>query len=190
VAARARLAAQAHDGDGPAGDGPAGDDGQADVEARLGHLLDRVKADEVARQESSTSSRCWGPTTHEPRAFARPSPPGSSEVERHADHWVWVGGPVPPGADAITVGNVISVRRAAAADAHLMRHEREHVRQWRKLGVARFLVEYLGAYTRGRLAGYSHRSAYRLIPLEVEAEQAAVDADSQDLPLAPGPAKS
>jgi len=99
-------------------------------------------------------------------------------LERHGDHWVWVGGPVPPGSDAITIGNVVSVRRRAAADAHLMRHEREHVRQWRELGVIGFLRSYLGAYFRGRRAGYSHKAAYRLIPLEVEAEQAAVDADT------------
>jgi hypothetical protein len=98
-------------------------------------------------------------------------------LRREADHWVWVGGPVPPGSDAITIGPVISVRRAAAGDAHLMRHEQEHVRQWRELGPARFLRLYLGAYVRWRFHGYGHRAAYRLIPLEVEAEQAAVDAD-------------
>ncbi|MFN2607200.1 MAG: hypothetical protein ABR511_04800 [Acidimicrobiales bacterium] len=97
-------------------------------------------------------------------------------IERGGDHWVWVGGPVPPGADAITIWRVISVRRPAATDAHLMRHEEEHLRQWRELGVGRFLAEYLGAYVRGRLAGYRHHAAYRLIPLEVDAEQAAVDA--------------
>lgn len=113
-------------------------------------------------------------------------------LQRHDDHWVWVGGPVPPGADAITIGRVISVRRRAAADAHLMRHEREHVRQWRALGATRFLVEYLGAYLRGRLHGYSHRAAYRLIPLEVEAEQAAVDAETGagGAAGAPGPARA
>lgn len=97
-------------------------------------------------------------------------------LERHGDHWVWVGGPVPPGSDAITIWNVVSVRRRAAGDAHLMRHEREHVRQWRELGAIGFLTSYLGAYLRGRRAGYSHRAAYRLIPLEVEAEEAAVQA--------------
>lgn len=99
-------------------------------------------------------------------------------LERRRDHWVWVGGPVPPGADAITIGNVVSVRRGVADDAHLIRHEQEHIRQWRELGAAGFLRAYLGAYFRGRVAGYSHTAAYRLIPLEVEAEQAAVDADT------------
>ena len=98
-------------------------------------------------------------------------------LQRRGDHWVWVGGPVPPGSAAITIGKVISVRRRFADDPHLMRHEQEHLTQWRELGVRRFLGQYLGAYARGRLHGYGHRSAYRLIPLEVEAEQAAVDAE-------------
>jgi hypothetical protein len=97
-------------------------------------------------------------------------------LHREDDHWVWVGGPVPPGSDAITVWRLISVRRRAADDAHLMRHEREHLRQWRELGVPRFLARYLGAYVGWRAKGFGHRAAYRLIPLEVEAEQAAVDA--------------
>lgn len=97
-------------------------------------------------------------------------------IERKGDHWVWVGGPVPPGAAAITVWRVISVRRGNAGDAHLMCHESEHLAQWRRLGVGRFLAQYVGAYLRGRAHGYGHADAYRLIPLEVEAEQAAVDA--------------
>jgi hypothetical protein len=39
--------------------------------------------------------------------------------------------------------------------------------------VTGFVVRYLGAYLRGRLAGHSHRGAYRRIPLEVEAEWVA-----------------
>jgi hypothetical protein len=93
--------------------------------------------------------------------------------ERRDDHWLWVGGPVPPGSDAITVGSVISVRRPYASDARLLRHEEEHVRQWRDLGVRRFLRIYLGSYLAWRWRGFGHRAAYRLIPLEVEAEEAA-----------------
>ena len=109
-------------------------------------------------------------------------------LRRVDDHWVWKGGTVPPRSDAITVCRVISVRKAQADNAHLMRHEEEHLRQWRELGVPRFLVEYLGAYLRGRLNGYGHRAAYRLIPLEVEAEQAAVDALASSDPGAAGSA--
>jgi hypothetical protein len=93
---------------------------------------------------------------------------------RRGDHWVWVGGPVPPGSDAITIWSVISVRRAAAGSERLLAHEEEHVRQWRRLGAVRFLREYLGAYAGGRWKGFGHTAAYRLIPLEIEAEEAAV----------------
>ena len=91
-------------------------------------------------------------------------------IERHRDHWRWVGGPVPPGAAAITIGPVISVRRRAAGDERLLRHELVHVEQWRRYGVVGFLRRYLGAYLRWRLRGHRHWDAYRRIPLEVEAE--------------------
>jgi len=94
-------------------------------------------------------------------------------VHRHGDHWVWVGGPVPPGSDAITIGRVISVRSTATGDARLMRHEEEHVRQWRELGTVRFLYRYLGSYVGWRLRGHDHWDSYRRIPLEIEAERVA-----------------
>ena len=94
-------------------------------------------------------------------------------LHRRGDHWLLVGGPVPPGSAAITIGSVISVRRQYADDARLLRHEEEHVRQWRELGYVRFLRQYLGAYVRWRRQGFGHQAAYRLIPLEVEAEVAA-----------------
>ena len=94
-------------------------------------------------------------------------------LERHADHWRWVGGPVPPGADAITLGRLIILRRAVAGDSRLLRHELVHVRQWRELGVLRFLAQYLGAYLRLRMRGHGHRQAYLRIPLEEEAYREA-----------------
>ena len=92
------------------------------------------------------------------------------DLERRDGYWRWVGGPVPPGAAAITLGRVIVVRRRAAEDAHLLRHELVHVEQWRRLGAPRFLVRYLWAYGRWRARGHDHRGAYLRIPLEVEAE--------------------
>lgn len=80
---------------------------------------------------------------------------------------------MPRGSAAITIGSVVSVRRAYADDARLLRHEAEHVRQWRELGYVRFLREYLGAYLHWRRHGFGHTAAYRLIPLEVQAEEAA-----------------
>ena len=85
-----------------------------------------------------------------------------------------VGGPVPRGASAITLGPLVSVRRRAVDDARLLAHELVHVRQWRSLGVVGFLVAYLGSYARWRLRGYGHWAAYRRIPLEVEAEWEAL----------------
>lgn len=83
---------------------------------------------------------------------------------------VWVGGPVPPGADAWTLGSLIIVRRRAAGSRRLLSHEQVHVGQWRQHGFLGFLWRYLGGYARGRLAGYPHVGAYRRIPLEVEAD--------------------
>ncbi|MDQ4132101.1 MAG: hypothetical protein M3179_02600 [Actinomycetota bacterium] len=100
-------------------------------------------------------------------------------LRREGDHWVLVGGPVPPGSDAITIVRVISVRASAADDEHLMDHERAHVRQWRELGIIGFLRRYLGSYLASRRAGYAHRQAYLRIPLEVEAEAAAEAADEE-----------
>lgn len=91
-------------------------------------------------------------------------------LERHPGHWLLVGGPVPPGSAAITLGRLISVRARAAGDEALLRHELVHVAQWRRLGVVGFLARYLGGYARARLAGHRHRAAYRRIPLEVEAD--------------------
>jgi hypothetical protein len=94
-------------------------------------------------------------------------------LERHRDHWRWIGGPVPPGADAITLGRLVCIRRRAAGSDRLVRHELVHVRQWRRFGVLGFLRRYLGGYLRARLRGYPHWAAYRRIPLEVEAEWVA-----------------
>ena len=91
-------------------------------------------------------------------------------IERFPDHWRWVGGPVPPGASAITIGPLVCVRRGAAADARLLRHELVHVEQWRRHGVIGFLRRYLVSYAGWRLRGHAHWDAYRRIPLEIEAE--------------------
>jgi hypothetical protein len=76
---------------------------------------------------------------------------------------------VPPGAAAITIGPVISVRARAAGNATLLRHELVHVEQWRTHGVLGFLWRYLGSYVGWRLRGHPHWAAYRRIPFEVEA---------------------
>jgi hypothetical protein len=91
-------------------------------------------------------------------------------VRRADGYWLWIGGPVPPGAAAITLGSVVIVRKRAADNARLLRHEVVHVRQWRHFGVVGFLARYLGAYLRRRADLYPHWAAYRRIPFEIEAE--------------------
>lgn len=94
-------------------------------------------------------------------------------LERAGDHWRLIGGPVPPGAAAITIGPVVSVRERWAGDQRLARHEAVHVQQWRRYGVPGFLRRYLGAYLGLRLRCWPHWAAYRRISLEVEAEWVA-----------------
>jgi hypothetical protein len=90
-------------------------------------------------------------------------------VERRDGYWLWTHGPVPPGASAITLGPLV-IARSRTPGPRLLRHEEEHVRQWRRHGVVGFLGRYLFAYARGRLAGFPHWAAYRRIPFEIEAE--------------------
>lgn len=92
---------------------------------------------------------------------------------RRDGYVLWVGGPVPRGADAITVGRVISVRRGHDRSAYLIHHELVHVRQWRRHGAVSFLVRYTGAYVRNRARGFPHAAAYRRIPFEIEADWVA-----------------
>lgn len=95
---------------------------------------------------------------------------------RKDGYWLWLGGPVPPGAAGITVGRLVSVRRSAALLSsfdELLRHELVHVGQFAELGWPRFLVRYLHSYVHFRVRGYGHHQAYVRIPLEVEARVAA-----------------
>ncbi|HYZ97377.1 MAG TPA: DUF4157 domain-containing protein [Acidimicrobiales bacterium] len=90
-------------------------------------------------------------------------------LERHEGYWLLIG-PAAPGASATTLGALILMRPRAVGNARLLRHELEHVEQWRRHGVVGFLRRYLGAYLRWRVRGYPHRAAYLRIPLEIEAE--------------------
>ena len=90
-------------------------------------------------------------------------------LERHDGYWLLVG-VAAPGAAATTFGPLICMRERSVRDARLLRHELEHVRQWREQGVLGFLRRYLGAYLRWRLMAYPHWAAYRRIPFEIEAE--------------------
>ena len=76
-------------------------------------------------------------------------------LERHDGYWLLIG-PAAPGATATTLGPLILMRPRGVGDARLLRHELEHVRQWRRYGVIGFLWRYLGAYLRWRARGYGH----------------------------------
>ena len=95
---------------------------------------------------------------------------GMGRIERRPGYRLWIGGPVPPGAAAWTLGSLVIVRRRHADSALLMAHELEHVQQWRTLGVGGFLLSYLCAYLGWRIRLYGHEAAYRRIPHEVRAE--------------------
>ena len=91
-------------------------------------------------------------------------------IEKRDGYRVWIGGPVPRGADAITLGSTVIVRPGHEHSVHLLRHEQVHVRQWRRHGVVGFGARYLGAYAVWRLRRKGHKGAYLRIPLEIEAE--------------------
>lgn len=95
---------------------------------------------------------------------------GWPRTERHAGYRLWVGGPVPPGAAAWTLGSLVIVRRRSAGQRLLLAHELQHVEQWRSQGFVGFGLTYLGAYLGWRLRGYGHDAAYRRIPQEIRAE--------------------
>ena len=90
-------------------------------------------------------------------------------IEKRDGYRLLIGGPVPPQADAITLGRWVIVRKKAADSKSLLAHELVHVRQFIEMGPVKFLAKYLGSYFRSRLNGYGHMAAYRRIPLEVEA---------------------
>ena len=91
------------------------------------------------------------------------------EFRRLGEATLWIGGPVPPGADAMTLGRLILVRKGHESSPTLIEHELVHVRQFREQGKVRFLLGYLGRYVRLRLDGWPHLAAYRRLPAEIEA---------------------
>jgi len=91
-------------------------------------------------------------------------------IIRHEGAVLVVGGPLPPGADGLTIGRVVIVRKGHEHNRYLLAHEMVHVRQYRERGIPRFLAGYLGRYLRLRLDGWGHDAAYRRLPEEIEAD--------------------
>lgn len=69
----------------------------------------------------------------------------------------------------MTLGRFVLIRDGRDHDSGLLNHELVHVRQWRQLGVVRFLWRYLVPYFTGRFRGLGHWAAYEQVPLEIEA---------------------
>jgi len=94
-------------------------------------------------------------------------------IERRDGYRLWIGGPVPRGADGITIGSLVVVRARCRSSSYLLRHEAVHVRQWKRHGAVGFAARYLGSYVLWRVRRKGHRGAYRRIPLEIEADWVA-----------------
>jgi hypothetical protein len=91
-------------------------------------------------------------------------------LEQREGFTLWIGGPVPSGSDAITLGRLVIIREGLEQSTYLLRHEAVHVRQWRRHGLVGFSVRYVGSYALWRLRRKGHHGAYLRIPLEIEAD--------------------
>ena len=80
-----------------------------------------------------------------------------------------------PGMAGMTLGRLILVLRDDDRSGRrvLLAHELVHVRQYAKLGAARFLRRYLREYFANLVRLRSHRRAYLAISLEAEARAEA-----------------
>jgi hypothetical protein len=81
------------------------------------------------------------------------------------------------GVIGITLGRTIYVSEQYVASSaekveRLLRHELTHVRQVNRLGVIRFLIQYVAEYVRNLRSGMRSSEAYRRISFEVEAYDA------------------
>lgn len=103
-----------------------------------------------------------------------------SEIERLGAvirHFPWFLQVLPDrGIAAFTLGRRIYVRRTGGQAgpwlASLLRHELEHVEQYRREGIIPFLYQYLREYLILRAEGLEPLEAYRAISFEKEARAA------------------
>jgi len=89
---------------------------------------------------------------------------------RHGDAVLVVGAPLAPGADGMTLGRFVLLRKGHEDSSYLLTHELVHVRQYREQGFLGFLARYLSRYLRLRFDGWGHDAAYRRLPEEIEAD--------------------
>jgi Domain of unknown function (DUF4157) len=92
------------------------------------------------------------------------------KLQRGEGFLVIHGAPVPKGSAAITLGNVILMRKGNEDSKYLIYHELTHVHQWANLGLVGFGSRYLRDYAVGRYRGRGHWGAYHHIRFEIEAD--------------------
>jgi hypothetical protein len=82
---------------------------------------------------------------------------------------------LPRGAAGMTIGRFVFLLRDDARDgsSQLLAHELWHVQQYRRQGYLPFSARYLWHYGHGIVRLRSHKRAYRAIPAEAEAYEAA-----------------
>jgi hypothetical protein len=96
---------------------------------------------------------------------------------RRAPQWLYDAWP--DKTKAMTVGTTVLFRPEVDTDwsesqiTSLLVHELTHVRQFRQMGVATFVIRYLSDYLGGRRSGLSHFDAYEAIESEKEARDVA-----------------
>lgn len=82
---------------------------------------------------------------------------------------------LPPGAEGMTSGRFVLLKRDEPQDgtSSLIAHELVHVRQFAERGRIWFAAAYVFHYLRNLVRSRSHHRAYRAIPQEIEAYDAA-----------------
>ncbi len=82
---------------------------------------------------------------------------------------------IPGGYAGITLGRFVCLAdpQPTTGTSTLLAHELVHVQQWHDQGAPTFLWTYLASFMRGLRSYRSWRHAYRQIPQEVDARQAA-----------------
>ena len=86
-------------------------------------------------------------------------------LKEHYNHWL----PKLIRVNAVTLGqHVFYTEKKLEVSDRLRRHEKEHTKQYKRDGIAKFLLRYFYEYLKGRLKGMNHDEAYLNISYEIE----------------------
>ena len=87
----------------------------------------------------------------------------------HYNHWL----PKLMKVNGVTLNqHVFYTEGKSEASDRLRRHEKEHTKQYKRDGIAKFLLRYFYEYLKNRLQGMDHGKAYLNISYEIEAREA------------------